>query len=398
MKIVIDATPIGVVTPDKGGVYRYIFQLVDALGRLETDDRFVLFFNFFRRRHAAVMAQIVNRLQLPANFTTCVARVPPGLWMPLGLPAESWTGRFDVFHNCIDRLPRLLFGKGVVTVHDVRYLEGDLPPVALEALEWLRHSPDWQADYRNRMRHLGELERTIASTVARAERIIAVSEFTKQRLVDKLKVAAQKITVIHHGVDPRYRPQSAAKKNEVRGRYRLPPRYVAYVGKLDPWKDLPTLFEALRRMKDKQVALVMTGPLNWYKSYLDQRLDALGLRERVHYTGYVEEDDLPGIYCAAECAVLPSLYEGFGLPLLEAMACGTPVVASRVGAIPEVGAGCVSLVPPQDAGAMSNALDEVLGSNADRETAAAAGLARSAAFDWHRCAIKTLAEYRIAAS
>lgn len=398
MKIVIDATPIGIVTPDKGGVYRYIFQLVDALTRLGGGDRFVLFFNFFRRRHAAAMAETLGRLRLPANFSTCVAKLPPRLWVPLGLPVELSTGCFDVFHNCIDRLPRILLGKGVVTIHDVRYLEADLPPIDPGALNWLHESAEWRTDYDNRMRHLGELRETIGRTVRHADRIITVSEFTKSRLVDRVGVDPGKVAVVYHGVDARYCPQSRARVSEVRARYGLPKRYLVYVGKLDPWKDLPTLFEALRLLRDAAPTLVIAGPLNWYKNYLDMRLHALGLVERVQYTGYVAEQDLPVIYSGAECAVLPSLYEGFGLPVLEAMACGTPVIATRVGAVPEVAAGCVHLVEPRDAPAMAQAIEQTLAAEGSRIAMIERGLARSASFGWERCARETLAQYRGAAA
>jgi glycosyltransferase involved in cell wall biosynthesis len=396
MRIVIDATPVGVVTPDKGGVYRYIFQLINALARLDTGEDFLLFFNYFSRRHATAMEHTLARLNLPSNFGTRVARLPGRLWVPLGLPVEVSTGRFDVFHNCIDWLPRILLGKGVVTIHDVRYLEPNLPPIDPDSLKWLHESAEWQADYRNRVRHLGELKRTISRTVRKADRIITVSNFTKARLVEKLGVDPGRITVVHHGVDPRYRPQSSSRKAEVRQRYGLPQRYVVYVGKLDPWKDLPTLFEAIARSSERQVDLVMAGPCNWYKNYLDQRLHALGIAQRVRFTGYVAEEDLPAIYSAAECAVLPSLYEGFGLPVLEAMACGTPVVASGVGAVPEVTGECARLVRPGDSRAMTEALDELLAGERQHASMVEAGLARAAMFSWQRCAQETLAQYRYA--
>lgn len=396
MKIVIDATPIGVITLDKGGVYRYVFQLIDALSRLDSGERFLLFFNFFRRRHATAMAEVLQKLKLPGNFDTCVAKLPPRLSLPLGLPAELSTGRFDVFHSCMDRLPNLLLGKGVVTIHDIRYLEPDPPLVDPQALKWLHESPEWRTDYHNRIRLFGELRSTISRTVDKANRIIAVSRFTKGRLVERLGVHPDKIAVVYHGVDPRYRPQSQARETDVRERYGMPKRYVVYVGKLDPWKDLPTLFEAFAQLREKRVSLVVAGPLNWYKKYLDGRLHALGISERVHYTGYVAEEDLPAIYSAAECAVLPSLYEGFGLPVLEAMACGTLVVATSVGAVPEVAGECARLVSPGDRHAMAHAIDQVLGESRQREAIVKAGLARSAAFDWQKCAQETLAQYRYA--
>jgi len=240
------------------------------------------------------------------------------------------------------------------------------------------------------------LNATLPLFCRRAGHIIAVSEQTKRDIMAAYGVPAEKISVIYEAADPRFRPQPPEVVAEVRARYDLPPRYVLFVGTIEPRKNLVGLLEAYRSLLDRgsNVGLVTAGRTGWRSESFFERLAALRVAERVTLLGPFPDAELPALYSAADVLAFPSLYEGFGLPVLEAMACGTPVVASNTSAIPEVAGEAGILVPPHDVVALAGALERVLADAALRADLRARGLAQAARFTWQRSAEATLALYR----
>jgi glycosyltransferase involved in cell wall biosynthesis len=230
----------------------------------------------------------------------------------------------------------------------------------------------------------------------RASRIIAISEQTRRDLIAAYGLPPEKITVIYEAADPRFRPQSAESVAAVRARYGLPNRYLLFVGTIEPRKNLTTLLEAFSgiRNREPRTKLVIVGRKGWLYEGFFRRLRALGLEGEVLFTGFVPDEDLPALYSAADLFVFPSLYEGFGLPPLEAMACGTPVVCSNTSSLPEIVGEAALTFDPLDAEEMSATIEEALDDAALREEMREKGLRQAAKFSWEKTAQETFQVYQ----
>ncbi len=260
------------------------------------------------------------------------------------------------------------------------------------------------------------LNATMPLFCRRADHIIAVSEQTKRDVMAAYGIPADKITVIYEAADPRFRTQPAARVAEVRRRYGLPDRYLLFVGTIEPRKNLGRLLAAFERLHAAGLtdALVIVGKRGWLYDDFFARLEGSPAKQAVLFPGFVPDADLPAVYAGAQALAFPSEFEGFGLPVLEAMACGTPVVCSNTSSLPELTcvpgptsppgplsheergseASAALLIDPLDVDALTDALRCVL---ADPDLAAglrARGLAQAARFSWERAAQETLAVYR----
>jgi len=210
------------------------------------------------------------------------------------------------------------------------------------------------------------------------------SQFSRQRLLASLPLDPSKIHVVPGGVSAQFRPLAADCAAAVRKKYRLPEQFILFVGTLEPRKNLPALIVAWRRLRARypQLGLVLAGRAGQVFKHLELPSDGAGL----HFPGYVPEADLPGLYNAARVFVLPSLYEGYGLTLLEAMACGTPVIFARCSALPEVaGPGGLGF-DPQEECALVDALERVIDDQDLRWELSAAGLERAGGTTWQHAA------------
>jgi glycosyltransferase involved in cell wall biosynthesis len=281
----------------------------------------------------------------------------------------------EVYHATEHLLPRLKRVASVFTVHDLAYLR----------------YPQYHL-LQNRL----FLAYMMPRFLAQADHIITISESTRRDVLKHYRLDPAKIDVIPEGVEPRFTPAVGAEQvNAVRQAYDLPARFILFVGTIEPRKNLMTLLEAFAalRVKHPQVGLVIAGGKGWlYQSFFD-RLSALGLQDVVKLTGFVADEQLPALLNAAEVFAFPSHFEGFGLPPLEAMACGVPVVCSNASSLPEVVGEAGLLVAPDDLHAWVEALDRLLSDPALRQDLRGRGLARARQFTWEAAARQTLAVY-----
>lgn len=283
----------------------------------------------------------------------------------------------QLFHATEHLLPRLRNVPTVFTLHDLifkAYPEYHLP--------------------RN---HLF-LQLAMPFFLRRADAIICVSECTRQDALKHYRLPEEKMWVIHEGVSPRFSPNlSAAELNRVRERFHLPERFLLFVGTIEPRKNLPTLFQAFKALREQAPDLVeeliIVGKQGWLTDAIYRAVHVNNLTGLVRFVGRVDDRDLPAMYRLASAFVFPSLYEGFGLPPLEAMACGTPVVASNTASLPEVLGEAAILVPPMEVGDWVQALRRVLTDAALRRELVQRGLQRAARFTWHQAASATLQVY-----
>ena len=300
---------------------------------------------------------------------------PRGMGQHVRLPFEIARLRPALFHYTNFDPPPLLPRPFVVTCHDIE------PLVKPELFR----------------RSIVAYYAVFARFMKRAATIIAISENTKKDVVERLGIPADRVTVIYDAADEPFCPcQDASRQTEVRARYRLPARYVLYVGNTMPHKNLPRLLQAMRRVCDRHedVRLLLVGAPDRYRDAVVEQIRMLRMEPNVRFLGRVPESDLPLLYQMASVFVMPSLYEGFGLPLVEALACGAAVVTSNVTSLPEIVGEAGLRFDPGDVEAMAEAIWQVLESPSVAESLRKAALARAALFSWRRCAEEHVRVYR----
>jgi glycosyltransferase involved in cell wall biosynthesis len=305
----------------------------------------------------------------------------------LNYPIAAKYPSAEVYHLTSQNLASLLLlrrppGKLVVTVHDI------IPYM-------LRNDPQFNT-YHSAADRI--FDRMAMIGLKRADRLIADSRYTKDCLVEHLGIAPEMIAVVHLGIDQqRFRPLAVAET--IRERYGLPAgrRYLIYVGSEDPRKNLVTLVRALAEIRHAlpDVELIKVGRAHFAheRRRLLDLAAALGVPAAIHFLDDVHEADLPLLYNLADLCVMPSRYEGFGFPVLEAMACGTPVVCARASSLPEIVGAAALQVDPHDVAALGQAIVRLLGDAEMYQTLRAEGLAQAATFTWTRTTRQTLDLY-----
>ncbi len=369
MLIYLDLSP---AVHHRAGLGRYAESLARALVAAEPD-RYALFFN--RERGVEPLAGLEH---LPTR-TVALGYKPWRMLVWLGQLARLGFDRLlpdaCLFHATEHLLLPLRSVPTVLTVHDLIFRR--LPEHHKPLNRWY-------------------LNLALPLYCRRASHLIAVSEHTRQDVIATYGIAPHKITVVHEAADPRFQPQPAATVGEVRARYGLPQRYLLFVGTIEPRKNLSRLLDAFAAAHANGLTdgLVVVGRKGWLTEGFFARLESFALRERVLLPGYVPDSDLPAVYSAAQALVMPSLDEGFGLPILEAMACGTPVVASNAACLPEIGGAAARYFDPTDTEAMAEAIRAVLRDPALQAHMRQEGLAQAARFSWQRAAQETAQIYQ----
>lgn len=355
MIVGIDASR-AVVVP-RTGTENYSFHLIRAMLALGRPHEYRLYFN-----------RPPDRSDFASESAKLRVMPFPRLWTHARLSAEMAQHPPDVLFVPSHVLPIVHPRRCVATVHDLGYLRW--PLAHSRARRWYLH--------------LSTLFNARASS-----RVIADSQATADDLVRHYQIPPEKIAVIPLGCGPEYAPPRPAAVAAVRARYALPARYVLSVGTIQPRKNLARLVEAFKRVRGAtgDVVLVVAGQPGWGAEPTLRQIAESG--SSVRLLGYVPDGDLPALLGGAEALAFPSLYEGFGLPALEAMACGTPVVCSNNSSLPEIVGDAGLLVPPTDVDALAGALILLLQDSTLRETLRRRGLERAAGFSWTRCATAT---------
>lgn len=323
-----------------------------------------------------------SRKHRPSDLPETPFRSVP-LWTPPHNRFEQWGLRVELSRLHLDLLHSPDFiplfrrsFKSVITVHDLAFL---MYPHLLT---------------RESAHYYGQIDQAVRS----ADRIIAVSESTKRDVIRLLGVAEDRVTVIPEAINPIYRRLDDREAvDAVRRRYHLPERFAIFVGTIEPRKNLPTILRAIRRLKDQHkmdLALAVVGQWGWLYDEVLQVYEELKLQDTVRFLGRLPDAELVYLYNAASVLTYPSHYEGFGLPPLEAMACGTPVIVSDTSSMPEVVGDAGLLVSPDDDEALAVALMRVLSDSYLRDALVRRGFDRVQNFSVERMARATLALYR----
>ena len=372
MRVGLDATPL---LGPRTGVGRYVAGLVEAMTELpggEPDEIVLVPFTWRGTADLALVAPAAR--QVRRRRRRLPMRLLQAAWAALPFPPVEWlAGQVDVFHATNFVAPPARRAATVVTVHDLTYLRYPEMVTAASA----------------RFRDL------VPRALGRGATVCTPTAAVGAEVADAYRLPPERLVVTPLGVGPAWRTAAPADPAWLAANG-LPERYLLFVGNREPRKNLPTLLAAYRELLADPPAnpggvppLVLVGPAGW-----GEALDLAGLpAEAVRTPGYLPEDDLARVVTGAAALVFSSWYEGFGLSALEALACGTPVVATDLPALREVLGDQAELVPPGDAAAMAAALAKVLG-DPGGEPARAARRARAAAFTWAACAQATLSAYR----
>jgi len=357
----------------RAGLGRYAESLARALVATHPN-RYGLFYN--REQGIEPLAGLEH---LPTR-TIALGYKPWRMLVWLGQLARTdldrWFPNAELFHATEHLLLPLRTIPTVLTVHDLIF----------------RHLP---AHHKPLNRWY--LNLTLPLYCRRANHVIAVSECTRRDLIAAYDLPPENITVIPEAADPRFRPQPPETVAAVRARYGLPERCLLCVGTIEPRKNLTRLLAAFESIHAERLTdgLVIVGKRGWLYGDFFAALEQSPVRDAVIFPGYVPDADLPAVYAGAQALVFPSLYEGFGLPVLEAMACGTPVVASRVSSIPEVGGEAALYFDPADVEGMVETIRRLLRDADLQDRMRTQGLAQAAQFSWKRAATETKAVYDV---
>lgn len=353
------------------GIGRYTRALIGELLRLDRENRYTLLFPAgFPGRPAPFLSHLrhLNHPHLQLRPLPLSDRCLAVLWqrLRLPLPVEAFCGRLDLFYSPDFVLPPQLSGRRLLTVHDLAFLVH--PECAVPSLGWY-------------------LRRAVPRSIARADLLLADSENTRRDLICLMGVSPGRVEVLYPGVEPAFRPLAQASREAARARYGLPERFLLTVGTIEPRKNLPRLLEALSGLPERlRLPLVVVGRPGWLYEETFAAVERYGLQREVRFLGFVPQEDLPALYNLALALVYPSLYEGFGLPPLEAMACGTPVLTSSVSSLPEVVGEAAVLVDPADVSSIREGLRRLLEDGELRTRLREQGLARAREFTWEKAA------------
>jgi len=371
MKVCVD---IQSAVAQPAGVGRYTRQLIRHLSLTANQHQLSLFYFDFKR--VGITFDTPNATLLPMRWLP--GRLVQTSWKMLNWPPfEQLAGPADVYHFPNFIAPPLRAARAVVTIHDLGFLR----------------FPEFTED-----RNCAYLSARIGNTVRRAAAIITVSRFTAQELQELLNVNPDRIFPIHSGMAETFSRPSQEKINAVLHKFGLDRPYLLSVGTIEPRKNYPFLVEIFEHLASFDGYLVIVGSLGWKYDPILERIRHSPAAQRIRLVNYADDSVLPALYAGAELLAMPSFYEGFGFPPLEAMACGTPVVSSRAGSLGEILDQAALLLDGFDREQWLHAIESVLTDSHLRQTLIAAGRQHTKRFSWIETATQTWGVYARAAA
>jgi glycosyltransferase involved in cell wall biosynthesis len=377
MRIAINANLVSFSgTYRQAGVSKYTELLIKYLGQVDPANQYLIYFG--SGPHPADFAAAPNFRLIRSRFNTekPVIRIA---WEQFIAPFRLLRDRPDILHCPVNVMPLLALTPTVITIHDLGFMR-------------------FPGRYKKLKRYY--LHFLTALSARRASHLITPSEAVRQEVIGLLKVAPERVTAIAEGVAEAFRPLPVEAVENFRQTKGLPAKFVLYVGTLEPRKNLPLLIKAFDRWRKENpsgaegVRLVLGGAKGWFYDEIFRLVAQLGLESLTDFPGYLHEEELPLWYNSARCFVYPSIYEGFGLPPLEAMACGCPVVTSNTSSLPEVVGEAGWQVSPDDETGLAAALNRLLTDDQAWSAYREKGLVQASGFTWQAAARQTLAIYR----
>jgi len=371
MRIGIDIRLIGKKQTGSEAVF---FNLVKNLAGTDGKNQYLLFTDHNPEKDGDLKDEI-NKLNLRNNFKIVFINAPNRFWWNLwALPAYVRKNPVDVFHTQYIApfwLPKNV--KLVLTIHDISFIF--FP-------QFIKKSD------------LFFLKTLIPRSLRMAAKIIAVSQFTKDEIERYYQIPTEKVAVIPNGVDFELFNKNIAqnKLGEIKKKYNLPEKFLLYIGTLQPRKNIPVLIEA---MKSLNIPLIIAGnrKAHNFDQKIDEAIEKFDFAGKIIFPGWIDEEDKPALYKLADCFVFPSLYEGFGIPIVEAMAAGTPVVSSSSSCLPEIGGDGALFADPKKPEEFAQKIQQILLDENLRDSLIKKGVEVTKKYTWQKNAKKTLAIY-----
>ncbi len=355
---------------------KYTEQLINHLGQVDAENDYLIYFG--NGPHPPDFAAAPNFRLKPSRFNTEKPTVRIA-WEQAIAPFRLLGDHPAVLHCPVNVMPLTALCPTVITILD---------------LGFMRFPERYKAAKRRYLYAMTKL------STRRAAHIITISESVRREVIELLKVAPSKVTAIPLGVASNMRPLPSDEVTEWRKAHNLPERFVMYLGTLEPRKNLPLLLKAFAQWRQAEpqaaegVKLVLGGGKGWLYEEIFQLVESLALQSVTIFPGYIAEEDLPLWYNSAQGFVYPSVYEGFGLPPLEAMACGCPVITSNTSSLPEVVGEAGIMVGPADVAGLAAALHRILTDHSEHARLRAAGLLQATRFSWRETARQTRQIYQ----
>lgn len=383
MRIGIDARTI--LNPEKGeaiGVGHYTYQLIRHLLKIDKENQYVLFFDF-RVREKDIKKFTQPNVEIKFYPFSDYKKYLPGAYSEILITATLQKEKLDVLHSTshMSRIPSAYKGKTVMTFHSLAMFAC---PQYYSKLKMLK-------------------ETTVAKMMAgKVDKFLAVSNSVKGELVKYLGIPQEKIETVFSGLDQRFFAEPGLEANKVLNKYGIEKKYIFFLGTLEPSKNIARLLESFAQFKEKTkqnsskagYQLVIAGKKGWHNGEILKKIDELGLTKDVIFTGYVIGDELVPLFRGAEFFIMPSLYEGFGMTVLEAFATQTPAIISNVSSLPELAGDAAYLIDPLKKEEMVEAMVKMATDEDLREAYRQKGLERAGQFSWEEAARKTLEIYK----
>lgn len=363
MRVGIDYTS---AARQRAGIGRYTRSLINALARLDTTNHYTLFIPGDAR-------YLDDARAFPKNFRLTRAplneRYMVALWQRgrVPLPIELLTGSSDVFYSPDFVLAPSRARKQVLTVHDLSFKR--MPETTVPNLKWY-------------------LDGAVPRSVARADLVLADSDATRRDLIELFRTPPDRVQTLYSGYDAMFHPiTDETELQRVRAAHKLEKPFLVHVGTIEPRKNIARLIEAYARLPQRrEIDLVIAGGRGWMYDEIEAAPQKFGVSESVRFLGFTPDADLPALYSLAELVAYPSLYEGFGLPVLEAMACGAAVVTSNNSSIPEVAGDAAVMIDAHDTDAIAGAMQRVLDDRKWRAALQEKGIRQARKFSWDKSA------------
>lgn len=375
MKIGIDVSP---AVGDRTGVGQYSFNLVKELAKIDKENQYTIFSFFTYIYNEEFKKFDFNRdKNFKFKFENLSREWIDYLWRKLWIPKCKFLDGLDLFHSTTFCFPDDFSGKIISTIYDVSF----------------KTHPQF-----HEQANIEHCERGVKQAIEKADKIIVISGHTKKDLIKYYNCPEEKIVITYLGCDERFRVLDGSEKiSAIKKKYKIDKPFIFNVGSIEPRKNISGLMEAysiLENKYKKSFDLVIAGGKGWLNSGIYKKKEELNLAGNVKFIGYVDDDDLPYLYNSAELFVYPSFYEGFGLPILEAMACGCPVITSNSASMPEVSGDAAILIDPEKTDMLETAIESVLKNRGKHKSMKEKGLKQAEKFSWTKCAQETLRVYK----
>lgn len=356
----------------KAGMGNYIYNLVNNLAKLDKKNNYHIFVSDKNREFFRIDQENFRIINLGKGVTKGLNRF---LWEQISLPKYIRKHGIDILHSpgfVISLRSRV---KNVLTIADMTFMNYPQVHTLFKRTYFSLFMPP---------------------SIKKADRVLAISESTKKDVIRAIKVNPEKIKVTYLAYGKEFRVMDKKKARElVNERYGIDKKFIIFVGMIEPRKNLPRIFKAFSELKKEGIPhkLVIVGKKGWKYKGMFRQINKLDLGKDVMFTGYVPDSNLAILYNAADMLAYPCLYEGFGLPILEAMACGCPVITSNISSMPEVAGNAALLVDPKEMMQIKSAMSKLINNSKFREGMIKKGLKRSSQFSWKKCAQETMNVY-----